>query len=132
MEKAYMVFDYFKEAYHINRENKVLYRPQIVFILLKLLMIILIGLRIYTWIGAFDLDAIRALNENDVLRFILSYGFAILAIVIVYSIISVVFESGIYNMYKKCLLDGSAQTADFYEGVRAYFLKFFYPCNNII
>lgn len=124
MGKAYMIFDFFKEAYHINKDNRVLYRPQIIFIFLKLLMIIAIGLKLYSWIGSFDLNTIEALSTNDVLGFALSYGFAIIAILIIYSIISIVFESGIYNMYKECILKASTQTRDFYEGVKKYFFKF--------
>jgi hypothetical protein len=122
MEKVYLIFDYFKEAFHINRNNKSIYRPQLAYIGIKLLTIIVMGLWIYSWVDKID---VHSFTENDALYFVLSYGLTLLLIALIYGIISVIVESGLYNMYKKALISEKVKKGDFSEGVRKYFFKFF-------
>ncbi|MDP4144880.1 MAG: hypothetical protein Q8936_10445 [Bacillota bacterium] len=122
MDGIYLVFDYFKEAFHINKRNKRLYTPQLILIAIKLLMIIAVGLRIYTWIGNFDVSTFS--DYRKLLHFFLAYGIKIILALILYSLVSVFMDSGLYNMYKKCVLYDSVQEGDFSEGVKKYFLRF--------
>lgn len=121
MEKVYSIFDYFKEAFHINKENKNIYRPQFLFIGIRLLMVIGMGIWVYTWVDKID---IYSFNGEDVLPFIIPYGITLLLLLIVYGIISVILESGLYNMYKKAILNGKCGNSDFSEGISKYFFKF--------
>lgn len=121
MTKTCLIFDYFKEAFHINKKNKGLYLPQIIFIMLKVLMIILIGVKIYSWIGTTDF---YLLEDEKILDLILNYGLKALVMILGYGIISVFIESGLYNMYKKCILLGTVESGNFNEGVKKYFFKF--------
>lgn len=122
MERIYTIFDYFKEAFHINRENKIIYLPQFIFIGIRLLMIIGMGLWVYSWVDKIN---IYSFNERDVLFFILPYIITLVILLIAYGILSVIVEAGLYNMYKKSILLGKCEKSDFSEGVRKYFFKFF-------
>lgn len=122
MDRIYLIFDYFKEAFHINKENKNIYRPQFMFIGIRLLMLIGMGIWVYSWIGKIN---INSFTEKDVLYFVLSYGITLVLLLIAYGIISVIIESGLYNMYKKTILNGKCGKNDFFEGVSKYFFKFF-------
>ncbi len=122
MERIYSIFDYFKEAFHINRSNKNIYRPQFILIGIRLLMIIGMGIWVYSWIDKIN---INSFTEKDALYFVLSYGITLVLILIVYGIISVIIEAGLYNMYKKAILIGKCEKRDFSEGVSKYFFKFF-------
>lgn len=121
MERVYSIFDYFKEAFRINRNNKIIYRPQFIFIGIRLLMIIGMGLWVYSWIEGIN---IYSFNERDVLFFVLPYIITLIILLIAYGIISVIIEAGLYNMYKKAILFGKCEKSDFSEGVRKYFFKF--------
>lgn len=121
MEKVYLIFDYFKEAFHINKENKNLYRPQIMFIGIRLLMIIGMGIWVYSWINKIN---INSFTEENALYFILTYGITLVLILIAYGIVSVIVEAGLYNMYKRAILGGERGKSYFSEGVSKYFFKF--------
>jgi hypothetical protein len=122
MERVYLIFDYFKEAFHINRNNKAIYRPQLFYIGIKLIGIILMGLWFYSWIDKID---VHNFTGEDGVYFLLSYGLGILLISLAYGIISVIVESGLYNMYKKSIISEKVHQGDFSEGVKKYFFKFF-------
>ncbi len=122
MDRIYNIFDYFKEAFHINRENKIIYRPQFIFIGIRLLMIIGMGLWVYSWVDNFN---IYSFNNKDVLFFILPYVITLVFLLIGYGILSVIVEAGLYNMYKKAVMLGKCEKSDFSEGVKKYFFKFF-------
>ena len=81
------------------------------------------GIGVYNWV---DMENIRVLTEiepREILGFALSYGFKLLAIMLVYALISVLVESGLLNMYKKAVTQGHTEAADFKEGISKYFLK---------
>jgi hypothetical protein len=122
MERIYSIFDYFKEAFQINRSNKNVYRPQFMFIGIRLLMLIGMGIWVYSWIDKIN---INTFTGEDALYFVIPYIITLVLILIAYGIISVILESGLYNMYKKAILLGKCEKVDFSEGVRKYFFKFF-------
>lgn len=122
MERVYSIFDYFKEAFHINRSNKNIYRPQFMFIGIRLLMIIGMGIWVYSWIDEIN---INTFTGKDALYFVIPYIITLVLVLIAYGIISVIIEAGLYNMYKKAVLLGKCEKVDFSEGVRKYFFKFF-------
>jgi hypothetical protein len=122
MERIYSIFDYFKEAFQINRSNKNVYRPQFMFIGIRLLMLIGMGIWVYSWIDKIN---INTFTGEDALYFVIPYIITLVLILISYGIISVILESGLYNMYKKAILLGKCEKTDFSEGVRKYFFKFF-------
>lgn len=123
MKEYYMIFDYFKEAYHTVKAEKRLYRPQIALIIIKTLMIVGISLAFYSWCNQYNFDL--PVNDSNAWQFYLGWAAAVLGLLAVGGIISVVFESGLYNMYKSCILDGEIAEGAFAEGVRKYALKFF-------
>lgn len=120
----YMIFDYFKEAFHINRSNKILYKPQIVLILLRSLAILLMGGYLYSWITKpSNLNSIR--NEDFSFLFTglgIFVGLMIL-VVVVLGVLSLIVEAGLLNMYKVGVLSESVTMNNFWEGVNKYFFK---------
>lgn len=123
MKKLVLIFDYFKEAFHTNRQNKVLYKPQLALIGINVLMVLLVGIGIYSWIGVDNINNMVSMRPEEVLGFILGLGGKILALVLAYALISVVIESGLLNMYKKAVTVGSVESGDFKEGISKYFFK---------
>ena len=123
MKKIVLIFDYFKEAFHINKKNKTLYKPQIALIAVKVLLMLLVGIGVYSWIGVGNINAVTAMRPDEIFRFMLSQGFKLLAILLAYALISVIVESGLLNMYKKVVTQGYTGPGDFKEGLSKYFLK---------
>lgn len=121
MQRVYLVFDYFKEAFHINRNNKSIYLPQISFIIIKALIILTIGM----YIRNMMLNAnFYMLNNEDVFKFMLSSFVKMSVIFLTYSLASIIVESGLFNMYKSCVLGNGLEEGDFWNGVKKYFFKF--------
>lgn len=118
-----LVFDYFKETFRLNKQNKALYAPQIVLIAVRVLMIAFAGIGIYNWIGVENINNLVSSGARGIIRFALSQGLIVLALVLLYSLISVALESGLLNMYKKVVLQGYTEKDDFMEGFKKYFLK---------
>lgn len=123
MNKLLLVFDYFKEAFHLNRQNKALYAPQIALIAVRVLLIVFAGIGVYSWIGAENINSLISMPPMEILRFFLSQGLKLLVLILIYSIVSVVIEAGLLNMYKKSVLQGYTESSDFREGVAKYFIK---------
>ncbi|MFZ5351334.1 MAG: hypothetical protein ACOZCL_01280 [Bacillota bacterium] len=120
MDKFLTLFDYFKEAYRLNINNKKLYRPQILLICFKLLMIVILGIRVYGWVNDIEM---YANDPHMFLRVLVTDGLILLVLFLAYAIISVIIESGLYNMYKVCITTGSTDFPDFWEGVQKYFVR---------
>lgn len=121
---VYVIFDYFKEAFHINRDNKVLYRPQIELILLRSLAVLLVGAYLYSWVT--KPDNLSAISNGDFSFLFTGIGIfigLIILFVILLGILSLVVEAGLLNMYKTSVLSGKASMDTFWEGVSKYFFK---------
>ncbi|OGO78621.1 MAG: hypothetical protein A2Y23_10085 [Clostridiales bacterium GWB2_37_7] len=123
MNKLVLIFDYFKEAFHINKKNKSLYAPQIALIAVRVLLFLFAGIGVYSWIGVESITSMTAMRPEEILGFVFRYGFRLLAILLAYALISVVVESGLLNMYKKAVTQGYTKAGDFREGLSKYFLK---------
>lgn len=128
MKGTYQIFDYFKKAFHINRHNKDLYKPQIILIIIKLLMIIGIGVELFIWLGRDDFyRLIRGdIKLTRIFPVVFSVGAGLIAVIAIYIILSHIVEAGLYNMYKQCVTVGSSVQEDFWEGVRKYFFNFLF------
>jgi hypothetical protein len=123
MNKLILIFDYFKEAFHINKQNKALYKPQIVLIAINVLLFLFVGIGIYTWVGVENIHALTEMQPWDILAFGLNQGIKLIVIGLFYALFSVLIEAGLLNMYKKAVTQGYTETGDFREGVSKYFLK---------
>ncbi len=126
MSGVYFIFDYFKEAFHINKAHKDLYKPQLVLVIIKLFMLIIIGTGLYIWLGGSQLHNFYygAQSFSDILQLAITFGSSIVVVLIVYGILSQIIEAGLYNMYKKSVILGETKSGDFWEGVNKYFLWF--------
>jgi hypothetical protein len=122
LNKLVLIFDYFKEAFHINKKNKSLYKPQIALIAVKVLLLLFVGIGIYSWIGVGNITSVTTMRPEQMIGFALSQGFKLVAIILGYALVTVVIESGLLNMYKKAV-QGSTEAGDFMEGLSKYFLK---------
>lgn len=123
MNKIILIFDYFKEAFHINKQNKSLYKPQIALAAVKIALILFAGIAIYSWIGVENISALADVKSSQIFSFVLSLGLKLIAIILIYAFASVVIEAGLLNMYKKAVIQGSIESGDFKEGLSKYFSK---------
>jgi hypothetical protein len=123
LNKIVLIFDYFKEAFHINKNNKSLYKPQIALIAVKVFMTLFVGIGVYNWVAIGKITSLGNMEPNQILGFMLSQGFKLIAIIFVYALISVIVESGLLNMYKKAVTQGYTEAGDFKEGISKYFFK---------
>lgn len=123
MNKLVLIFDYFKEAFHINKKNKALYMPQIALIAVKVFIALFVGIGVYNWVNVGEITSLTAMGPNQIISFMFNQGFKLLAIMLAYALISVVIESGLLNMYKKAVTQGYIEAGDFKEGLSKYFFK---------
>jgi hypothetical protein len=123
LNKIVLIFDYFKEAFHINKSNKSLYKPQIALIAVKVFITLFVGIGVYNWVAIGKITSLGNMEPNQIFGFMLNQGFKLLAIILVYALISVLVESGLLNMYKKAVTQGHTEAGDFKEGISKYFFK---------
>ncbi len=121
MQRVYLIFDYFKEAFHINRNNKRIYLPQILFIVIKALIILVGSIYVSNWLKT---NSFYMLNEKEVFDFLISNLVNFLLIGITYLLVFIALESGLYYMYKACVFGKGLVKGDFLKGVKKYFFKF--------
>lgn len=121
-----MLFDYFKEAFRINRSNKELYGPQIGLILIRMAAIAGIGVWLYIWLGDSRVRNFMLLGVEpwDVILLILkTIGFGFLGLILWLLIVRMV-EAGLFNMYKVAVQTGSVPSGTFGAGIGKFFLPF--------
>jgi len=121
MDKVLKIFDYFKLAFSVNVNNRKLYKPQIALIILKTCFYVIGGLFLYRFFLAVD----RLGFSEELLwgTFLKMFGLTLVS-VFTYLLLSIVVESGLYNMYKSCVNQGAIQEGDFQTGVKKYFWRF--------
>ncbi len=114
------LFDYFKKAFHINKQNKGLYMPQMVFIVLKAIMFVGVGVFLFNFVT--NIDEMAYMDKALIQTFV---GFAwwMVALVLVGVFGSMIVEAGLFNMYKMTLIGENVNSTVFYEGVRKYIVK---------
>ncbi len=122
MNKILMVFDYFKEAFDLNAANRILYKPQIFFALIKTAFVLVCGILLMVLYrnlagGGFDFSGYTLGSVFAALIFLL-------IIIAALWIVSKLIEAGLYNMYSKSVHGGTAGMNDFWDGVRNNFFKF--------
>lgn len=122
MKKFLLVFDYFKEVFEVNRNNKLLYKPQIIMAIIKALIVL--GISTFTYLYIEYLINSNPYFGISLLTSILLGILGILGIITVLWLVLMLFESGFYYMYFKSLTSGTVRDIDFWDGVRKYFLKF--------
>lgn len=122
MEKIAIIFDYFKEAFRLNKVNKDLYKPQLVFIAIKTAMFVLLFMSIYGLIEKISyVDSI-----DEVIGWsILGLAGKMFALLLFMFIVAVIFEAGIFNMYKEVVINRTLKDGAFKEGVSKYLIKVF-------
>lgn len=121
MDKVLKIFDYFKLAFSVNVSNRKLYKPQIALIILKTCFYVIGGLFLYRFF--ISVDRLGFTEELLWSTFLKMFGFTLLS-VFTYLLLSIVVESGLYNMYKSCVTQGSIKEGDFQTGVKKYFWRF--------
>ncbi|MGB7605558.1 MAG: hypothetical protein WBL93_08800 [Lutisporaceae bacterium] len=123
MKKLLLVFDYFKETFHLNKQNKSLYTPQIALIAINVLMMLAVGIGVYRWIGMENINNISSMEYTEIFRFLFNQGLKLLAMGLAYAFISVIVEAGLLNMYKSVVTQGYTEAGAFKQGVSKYFLR---------
>ena len=123
MNKLVLIFDYFKEAFHINKKNKSLYKPQVALIAVRVFIALFVGIGVYNWVAVRNITSMTSMSSDQILGFLFNQGFKVLAIVLAYALISVIIESGLLNMYKKAVTQGYIESGSFREGLSKYFFK---------
>lgn len=124
--KILKLFDYFKDAYRINTHHKELYRPQVIFILLKGLLVFITSL---TFIRIFEDMALLPNLQFDKFFSILWNEFKGLPLMMTLTTMVVLLfgstfvESGLYHMYYK-LTTHDTNNGHFSYGASKYFLRF--------
>lgn len=121
MEKLLTIFDYMKISFKLNKNNRALYKPQIVLILLKGLFYVVIGVMLYDFI--FSIDDFQS-PIDIIFKFLFQIGGLSIASLFFYYIGVIIVESGLYNMYKSCIMKEKVYEGIFTDGVRKYFMKF--------
>ncbi|MGB3366600.1 MAG: hypothetical protein WBA54_03850 [Acidaminobacteraceae bacterium] len=122
MKQIAFLFEYFKLAFAINKENKGLYKPQIILILLKACLVIVTGVVVYNYVTL--LKIIDTITKEMIFAKIFSTVGLFFVIFIVSIFIKIAFEAGLYNMYKDCIKNKGLKSDSFSSGVKAYFGKF--------
>lgn len=121
MEGILRIFDYMKSAYHMNKENRGVYKPQIVLILIKAAFFVISGVLLYKMMFFMGENSFWDSNPWQVA---LGIVFWIASIILVLGILEVIVEAGLYNMYKSCIVKGTLVEGAFLDGVRMYFIRF--------
>jgi hypothetical protein len=121
MERIARIFDYMKSAFRLNKENRGLYRPQIVLILIKTVFFIFTGVLLY--------KVMLFIGENkfwisNIWQLVFGIILWLLAVVFLLAIVGVIVEAGLFNMYKSCIVTGALTEGAFADGVRKYFIRF--------
>lgn len=123
MEKIALIFDYMKKAFRLNADNKGLYRPIVLLILLKATFFIIFGVMLYNFTLSLE-DAI--LDWEFFANFGIKTVGGLLLMMVVVGIGSLIVEAGLYNMYRFVLEEGPLQQGVFSYGIRKYFWKFLF------
>jgi hypothetical protein len=122
MKQIAFLFEYFKLAFAINKENKGLYKPQIILILLKACLVIVSGVVVYNYVTL--LKVIDTITKEMIFEKIFSTVGLFFVIFIVSIFTKIAFEAGLYNMYKDCIKNDGLKSDSFSSGVKTYFGKF--------
>lgn len=120
------LFDYFKEAFAINRANKDLYGPQIALVLVRMVLLAGYGAWVYTAVNSPGFRKLLVFGSNPwalLLALLRAAGVGLLALALWLLVVRLV-EAGLHNMYKSAVQTGSVQPGSFWAGVGKFFLPF--------
>ncbi len=121
MEQVARIFDYFKRAYILNKTNRALYLPQIALILLKISFYIIFGLLLFEIaVSVADCDFSFWMLKDSFFKSLVWW----IVMIVLYSLASVIVESGLFNMYRSCLLNEELEKGAFKTGAAKYFFRF--------
>ena len=121
MKDIAKLFDYFKEAFHLNVENRRLYMPQMVLIFIRTCLYLAFGVFLYQVVVSFGFTGFGREVLKDAF---LSIAWWIGGMIIFSIVASIVLEAGLFNMYKVCLHEKQLIGGEFIEGVRKNFIRF--------
>lgn len=127
LKKILRLFDYFKEAYRVNVNNKSLYRPQIIYALIKTAMLFIMLVFTTFVVEDFLVMSQQEGNYKEVftsLPFILLIVLSLL-IIVGFSIIHSYVEAGLIYMYLRAVAGIPVSMDDFKAGGKKYFTKIF-------
>ena len=119
-DKIIKIFDYFKEAYGVNRKNKVLYKPQLIYIGIQAFFIALLLITIYQFVRLLDRNWLN-FGES-----FFGSGFLVVLVFMVFvlGIGKMILEPGVYAMYVESVYDGKTSVHQFTNGIKEYFWRF--------
>ncbi len=120
------LFDYFKEAFAINRANKDLYGPQIALVLVRMALLGGYGVWAYGLVNSpqFRNMLVYGSDPRALLGMLLRAGGAGLLALVLWLLLVRLVEAGLHNMYRSAVQTGSVQPGSFWTGVGKFFLPF--------
>jgi len=124
MEKVLLVFDRMKQAFNVNVENKKIYRIQIMLAIINTITTTAFFGILYSYYLRFESSGfnLAILKFTDLVPILTTMFF----VFIVFLLVLIIFEAGLFHMYYKAVYFGTVNNIDFAEGVRKYFSKFFW------
>lgn len=126
-KKILKLFDYFKTSFKINLMHKELYKPQIIFLILRGALIFITGLSLLQMIhqiAPFTDGSATPMTFFSILggAFIKGPGLWLLLSLLIGGLGSTYVEAGLYHMYASFIQDESAPS--FVDGANTFFLSF--------
>ena len=126
-QKILKIFDYFKIAFRLNTSNKQLYKPQIIYLVLRGILILLTGLSFLE----ITETLLPFIGKVSVTKFFLLFwnnfkGTSLLLVVVTLLVVifgSTYVEAGLYAMYDK-INRNEDEDIVFAAGANRYFLSF--------
>jgi hypothetical protein len=118
------VFDFFKEAFRINKNNKKIYKPKLMMIAINgitgaIIAGVILNFINKVLIGYFNNNGEPAFGQIVLIVFLIG-GLALLL-----GIFGLVVDAGLSYMYVKATYEGETNISDFWYGVKRYFWPFF-------
>jgi len=123
MEKVLLIFDRLKEAFNINVQNKKIYKSQIMLAIVNAAAIFVLFSILFSYYLRLESREFNfsIFTISDLISVLVS----VFLVYILFALILVFFEAGLFHMYYKAVYSGTADNSDFFEGTRKYFWKFF-------
>lgn len=126
IKSVLLLFDYFKEAFRLNRTNRALYGPQILLILARMVLLAGIGIWAFMWLGGdrFHSLLVYGGTPRQILRILIEPAGVALGGLGLWLLVVRLIEAGLFNMYKTAVQSGAVQEGAFGAGVAKFFLPF--------
>lgn len=123
--KVLKLFDFFKEGFSLIKSNKVLFKPQVILIIIKAVLWATIGTLIYFLMNTLENDALNHTQFSATIASSIGLLALFIIVLLVLFIAKLILEPGLYYMYTEVIYKGSTTMKDFWIGVKKFFWKFF-------